>query len=190
MSYHAPDTAREPDKTRSPTHRAKEKICFCMSSRDKSCENEVFNDDSGHPVYQGWEFLLPGCSCSLHASQRQLGSFHRSYIGADRSQTILAGLRSPLSHVPGPWHTRFCRWRLKASRLTGTRMTYIYNLHQKYGKLVRVAPNEISCVDLDSVIRVYKMGGGFEKAQWVGNFADKLPALSLSFLTNKQEAKE
>ncbi|CAI0641783.1 unnamed protein product [Colletotrichum noveboracense] len=104
--------------------------------------------------------------------------------------TILAGLRSPLSHVPGPWHTRFCRWRLKASRLTGTRMTYIYNLHQKYGKLVRVAPNEISCVDLDSVIRVYKMGGGFEKAQWVGNFADKLPALSLSFLTNKQEAKE
>ncbi|KAF4883726.1 Cytochrome P450 monooxygenase cypX [Colletotrichum fructicola] len=104
--------------------------------------------------------------------------------------TILTGLRSPLSHIPGPWHTRFCRWRLKASRLTGTRMAYIYNLHQKYGKLVRVAPNEISCVDLDSVIRVYKMGGGFEKAQWVGDFADKLPALSLSFLTDKQEAKE
>ncbi|KAH0421552.1 cytochrome p450 [Colletotrichum camelliae] len=104
--------------------------------------------------------------------------------------TILTGLRSPLSHIPGPWHTRFCRWRLKASRLTGTRMTYIYNLHQKYGKLVRVAPNEISCVDLDSVIRVYKMGGGFEKAQWVGDFADKLPALSLSFLTDKQEAKD
>ncbi|KAL3298611.1 cytochrome p450 [Colletotrichum asianum] len=104
--------------------------------------------------------------------------------------TILTGLRSPLSHIPGPWHTRFCRWRLKASRLTGTRMTYIYNLHQKYGKLVRVAPNEISCVDLDSVIRVYKMGGGFEKAQWVGDFADKLPALSLSFVTDKQEAKE
>ncbi|KAF4871680.1 putative sterigmatocystin biosynthesis P450 monooxygenase STCB [Colletotrichum siamense] len=34
------------------------------------------------------------------------------------------------------------------------------------------------------------MGGGFEKAQWVGDFADKLPALSLSFLTDKQEAKE
>ncbi|KAF4834955.1 Cytochrome P450 monooxygenase cypX [Colletotrichum tropicale] len=104
--------------------------------------------------------------------------------------TILTGLRSSLSHIPGPWHTRFCRWRLKASRLTGTRMTYIYNLHQKYGKLVRVAPNEISCVDLDSVIRVYKMGGGFEKAQWVGDFADKLPALSLSFLTDKRGAKE
>ncbi|KAF9880089.1 cytochrome P450 3A17 [Colletotrichum karsti] len=69
-------------------------------------------------------------------------------------------------------------------------MTYIYDLHRKYGDIVRVAPNEISCVDLESFTRVYKMGGGFEKAQWVGDFAEKLPSLSLSFLTNKKEAKE
>ncbi|KAL0944855.1 cytochrome P450 3A17 [Colletotrichum truncatum] len=103
---------------------------------------------------------------------------------------LLKGLRSPLSHVPGPWHTRFCRWSIKKSRLTGTRMNHIYELHRKYGKIVRVAPNEISCVDLDSFLQVYKVGGGFEKAQWVGDFADKLPALSLSFITNKDEAKE
>ncbi|KAF6811169.1 cytochrome P450 3A17 [Colletotrichum musicola] len=69
-------------------------------------------------------------------------------------------------------------------------MKYIYDLHQQYGSIVRVAPSEISCVDLESVTRVYKMGGGFEKAQWVGDFAEKLPALSLSFLTDRDEARE
>ncbi|KAF6816615.1 cytochrome P450 3A17 [Colletotrichum plurivorum] len=69
-------------------------------------------------------------------------------------------------------------------------MTYIYDLHQQYGSIVRVAPNEISCVDLESVTRVYKMGGGFEKAQWLDGFAEKLPALTLSLLTDRDEARE
>ncbi|OBR10577.1 Cytochrome P450 3A17 [Colletotrichum higginsianum IMI 349063] len=103
---------------------------------------------------------------------------------------LVRGFRSPLKHVPGPWHTRFSRLRLKAARLTGRRLHYVHSLHEKYGSIVRVAPNEISCVDLQSVARVYKIGGGFDKAQWVGDYTKRLPALSLSMIVDSDEAKE
>ncbi|KAK1624046.1 cytochrome P450 3A17 [Colletotrichum phormii] len=99
-------------------------------------------------------------------------------------------LSSPLKHIPGPWHTRFTRLRLKLSRLGGTRMTYVHQLHQKYGNIVRIAPNEVSCIDIQSVSQVYKISGGFEKAQWTGDYTKKLPALSLSMILNSEEAKQ
>ncbi|OHW95971.1 cytochrome p450 [Colletotrichum incanum] len=102
---------------------------------------------------------------------------------------LWTGFKSPLKDVPGPLHTRFSRLRLKIARLTGTRMHYIHSLHEKYGDIVRVAPNEISCVDLQSVAQIYKMGGGFDKAQWVGKYTRKLPALSLSMILDNKEAK-
>lgn len=102
---------------------------------------------------------------------------------------MVSGFRSPLKHVPGPWHTRFSRLRLKTARLTGRRLHYVHSLHEKYGSIVRVAPNEISCVDLQSVARVYKIGGGFDKAQWVGDYTKRLPALSLSMIVDSDEAK-
>ncbi|KAK1546744.1 cytochrome P450 3A17 [Colletotrichum paranaense] len=79
---------------------------------------------------------------------------------------------------------------LKLSRLTGTRMTYVHQLHERYGSIVRIAPNELSCIDIQSVSQVYKVGGGFEKAQWIGDYATKLPALSLSMILNSEEAKQ
>ncbi|KAK1455783.1 cytochrome P450 3A17 [Colletotrichum melonis] len=66
----------------------------------------------------------------------------------------------------------------------------VCNLHERYGSIVRIAPNELSCIDIQSVSQVYKVGGGFEKAQWVGDYATKLPALSLSMILNSEEAKQ
>ncbi|TQN68123.1 putative sterigmatocystin biosynthesis P450 monooxygenase [Colletotrichum shisoi] len=103
---------------------------------------------------------------------------------------LVRGFWSPLKHVPGPWHTRFSRLRLKTARLTGRRLHYVHSLHEKYGSIVRVAPNETSCVDLQSVALVYKIGGGFDKAQWVGDYTKRLPALSLSMIVDSDEAKE
>ncbi|KAK1512411.1 cytochrome P450 3A17 [Colletotrichum costaricense] len=103
---------------------------------------------------------------------------------------LLQYLNSPLKHIPGPWHTRCSRLSLKLSRLTGTRMTYVHQLHERYGSIVRIAPNELSCIDIQSVSQVYKVGGGFEKAQWIGDYATKLPALSLSMILNSEEAKQ
>ncbi|KAI3557915.1 cytochrome P450 3A17 [Colletotrichum abscissum] len=106
------------------------------------------------------------------------------------NQLLLQYLNSPLKHIPGPWHTRCSRLSLKLSRLTGTRMTYVHQLHERYGSIVRIAPNELSCIDIQSVSQVYKVGGGFEKAQWIGDYATKLPALSLSMILNSEEAKQ
>ncbi|KAK2017153.1 cytochrome P450 3A17 [Colletotrichum eremochloae] len=103
---------------------------------------------------------------------------------------LVSGFKSPLRHVPGPFYTRFFRLRLKIARLTGTRMHYIHRLHEKYGDIVRVAPNEISCINLQSVARIYKISGGFDKAQWVGDHTRRLPAMSLSMIVNNDEAKE
>ncbi|KAK1466265.1 cytochrome P450 3A17 [Colletotrichum cuscutae] len=66
----------------------------------------------------------------------------------------------------------------------------VCNLHERYGSIVRIAPNELSCIDIQSVSQVYKVGGGFEKAQWIGDYATKLPALSLSMILNTEEAKQ
>ncbi|KXH32013.1 cytochrome P450 3A17 [Colletotrichum nymphaeae SA-01] len=66
----------------------------------------------------------------------------------------------------------------------------VCNLHERYGSIVRIAPNEVSCIDIQSVSQVYKVGGGFEKAQWIGDYAKELPALSLSMILNSEEAKQ
>ncbi|KXH68818.1 cytochrome P450 3A17 [Colletotrichum salicis] len=75
--------------------------------------------------------------------------------------------------------------------LVGTAVVLTFcNLHQKYGNIVRIAPNEVSCIDIQSVSQVYKIIGGFEKAQWTGDYTKKFPALSLSMILNSEEAKQ
>ncbi|KAK1982731.1 cytochrome P450 3A17 [Colletotrichum cereale] len=150
-----------------------------------------------------WQESIPSCGvvrCVMQTASYYNGAgFGRNLILAiaaglvllfELCDVLLRGFKSPLKHLPGPFYTRFFRLRLKIARLTGTRMYYIHKLHEKYGDIVRVAPNEVSCVDLESVARTYKTGGGFDKAQWVGDHTRRLPALSLSMIVNNDEAKK
>jgi hypothetical protein len=51
---------------------------------------------------------------------------------------------SPLSDIPGPFFASFTRlWQI-VTLVQGDSVNVFYDLHQKYGPFVRVAPNEVS----------------------------------------------
>jgi cytochrome P450 len=73
---------------------------------------------------------------------------------------------TPLRGIPGPWHAGFVNWRLKIAVLGGARADYIHELHQRYGPIVRIAPNEIAINDPASFKDIHKIGSGFNKTNW------------------------
>ncbi|KIX09299.1 uncharacterized protein Z518_00378 [Rhinocladiella mackenziei CBS 650.93] len=79
---------------------------------------------------------------------------------------IAKAFSGPLSAVPGPWHTRFTGIVTKYKILTGQRIFYVYDLHQKYGPLVGVEPSEVIVSHLDAFREVHRIGSGFVKSDW------------------------
>ncbi|KAK2778647.1 cytochrome p450 monooxygenase [Colletotrichum kahawae] len=77
-----------------------------------------------------------------------------------------AALSSPLKHIPGPWYISFTHWVLKYYTVTGQRMYYIHSLHERYGPVVRITPDEIYVADPDGYIDIYRMGSGFIKSNF------------------------
>jgi cytochrome P450 len=73
---------------------------------------------------------------------------------------------TPLRGIPGPWHAAFVNWRLKIAVLSGARADYIHALHQNYGPIVRITPNEIAINDPASFKEIHKIGSGFHKTNW------------------------
>ncbi|KAL6901429.1 cytochrome P450 [Trichoderma evansii] len=63
-------------------------------------------------------------------------------------------LRDPLSKVPGPWYTK------------GNRASYQHSLHQKYGPVVRLAPNEVAVTNIEAVKKIYNARETFRKSSW------------------------
>ncbi|KAI2890088.1 hypothetical protein CBS76997_6479 [Aspergillus niger] len=87
-------------------------------------------------------------------------------------------LRSPLRHIPGPLYTRVTRLPLKFSIVTGRRIYFIHNLHQKYGPVVRIAPDEVSVSSLPEFKEIHRVGSAFLKTPWYQKFAwDRNPGL-------------
>lgn len=79
---------------------------------------------------------------------------------------VLHRLSGPLSHLPGPWHSRFTNLRLKWAVLSGQRMFYVHKLHQQYGPVVRIAPNEADICDAQGFKQIHSPGSGFRKSDW------------------------
>ncbi|KAF2238297.1 cytochrome P450 [Viridothelium virens] len=76
-------------------------------------------------------------------------------------QAYFTSLRS----IPGPWYTPFTALPLKLSALAGKRIFYIHDLHQKYGPIVRVGPDEIACASPAGLKEINKVPS-FPKSQW------------------------
>jgi hypothetical protein len=72
----------------------------------------------------------------------------------------------PLSSIPGPFLNRYSRLPLKLAICTGERANYIDTLHQRYGRFVRIAPNEIAVSELQAFKIIHRSGNGYQKADW------------------------
>ncbi|KAI0170736.1 cytochrome P450 [Pestalotiopsis sp. NC0098] len=90
-------------------------------------------------------------------------------------RSVFNALRSPLTSVPGPWHTRFTKWPLKLAVLTGRRIHHVDALHRAYGPIVRIAPDEVAVADLEAFSQIHRIGGGFNKSAWYNENGTRIP---------------
>ncbi|KAH6663935.1 cytochrome P450 [Plectosphaerella plurivora] len=80
-------------------------------------------------------------------------------------------LTSPLWSVPGPFSSRFTSLSLRQQEFSANRTSYIHSLHQKYGPVVRIAPNEVSFASYEAVKEIYgSLGSGYDKSPFYDLF--------------------
>lgn len=77
----------------------------------------------------------------------------------------------PLAQIPGPDIARWTNLRLKMAVLSGTRIHYVQALHDVYGPIVRLSPDEVAVADLDATKAIHKIGSGFDKSPWYQELA-------------------
>jgi Cytochrome P450 len=77
---------------------------------------------------------------------------------------------SSLSRIPGPKLFALTKWRLAYEEWNGTRTTKITELHQIYGPVVRIGPNELSFNSLTALKTIYGAGSGFERTDFYDMF--------------------
>ncbi len=82
-------------------------------------------------------------------------------------------IRSPLRNIPGPLPAKLTSQWLLFIDLAGNRTTYIHKLHQKYGPIVRIGPNEVSFASVDAIRDIYLGQKPFMKSVAYENFGRK-----------------
>lgn len=95
---------------------------------------------------------------------------------------------SPLSKIPSahcsspfsPLWILLIRYRLKENRT-------VHALHQKYGPILRLGPNEISINTIDNGVKTI-YGGGFEKGDWYSIFDNYGVTCTFSALPSKSHS--
>lgn len=115
-------------------------------------------------------FLIPVTwVVQVHNDMRSLFDLK---LTSDNIQVISRGLLSPLSKIPGPIWSRYTNLPLKLALLSGRRTLFIHDLHQKYGSVVRISPEEVSISDPTACRTIHRAGSGFLKSDWYSRFVD------------------
>lgn len=81
----------------------------------------------------------------------------------------------PLSRFPGPfWASLTDVWKVHILR-TGTMPAQMRSLHERYGDVVRIGPNELSFNHPSAVDEIYKVGRAMEKGPLYEGFTSFKP---------------
>ncbi|KAF8633143.1 hypothetical protein AX17_004644 [Amanita inopinata Kibby_2008] len=91
------------------------------------------------------------------------------------------GIRS----YPGPFLAKFSDIWLHFVSRTGHRSEYVHELHQKYGPIVRIAPNHVSIADPDALNVIYGHGNGALKS----NFYDAFVSITRGVFNTRDRAE-
>jgi cytochrome P450 len=84
----------------------------------------------------------------------------------------------PLAHIPGPLKAKLTSLWLYRLSYNGVEASTIDRLHQQYGPVIRIAPNEVDISDGAAINAIYIKNGGFLKNQCYTNFdIDSFPTL-------------
>ncbi|OAQ68193.2 cytochrome P450 4A21 [Pochonia chlamydosporia 170] len=84
---------------------------------------------------------------------------------------LLRRLNSPLRKLPGPTISLFTSLVLKWKEINAERTLYVHALHEEYGPVVRIAPNEVSYTSWPALKEIYCSGGsGYDKSDFYNLF--------------------
>ena len=84
---------------------------------------------------------------------------------------VLRRASAPIAKLPGPAVSKFTSLWLKWKEMSALRTVYIHSLHEEYGPVVRVAPNEVSFTSWAAVKEIYCSGGsGYDKTEFYDLF--------------------
>lgn len=72
----------------------------------------------------------------------------------------------PLRHIPGPLRTKCSSLWFLYHQYIGDQCTAIHTLHNEYGPVVRVGPNDIDIAKNDALGPIYVDHGGFDKSEY------------------------
>lgn len=77
----------------------------------------------------------------------------------------------PLAKIPGPWWAGASRIWIMYRMYAGDIEIVQRSLHDKYGPLVRIAPDEISVSDPEAIPRIYPIQRPLQKTNWYHVFS-------------------
>lgn len=76
----------------------------------------------------------------------------------------------PLSRIPGPRLAACSSLWLAWHTFVGDECTAVFKLHERYGPVLRVGPNDVDIADGDAVDPIYLDRGGFQKTSAYSKF--------------------
>ncbi|KAH7419068.1 cytochrome P450 [Cadophora sp. MPI-SDFR-AT-0126] len=80
---------------------------------------------------------------------------------------LYRAILAPLSKLPGPKYSLVTDLWLMSKEFTSKRREYIHGLHEQYGPVVRLGPNEVSFTSLEALKEIYTSGGsGYDKTEF------------------------
>ncbi|PVH89893.1 cytochrome P450 3A6 [Cadophora sp. DSE1049] len=103
---------------------------------------------------------------------------------------IFPAFLSPLSKIPNAhWSAPISPFWALWIRFKSRENRDLHAAHQKYGPVIRLAPNELSVNDLNGLRTVY--GGGFEKGEWYSIFDNYgVPCMFSSWYSRPHSARK
>ncbi|KAJ7234768.1 cytochrome P450 oxidoreductase [Mycena haematopus] len=106
------------------------------------------------------------------------------------SYTLYNLLFHPLSGIPGPLIARTGLWSWKSTRAVKLDMGWrLLDLHKKYGKLVRIARNEVSICDPIAINQIYRFKSPLEKTRFYESLRGMYAPTLISTVDNKRHAE-
>ncbi|KAF2220149.1 putative cytochrome P450 [Elsinoe ampelina] len=94
------------------------------------------------------------------------------------------------TRVPGPWFANVTRLVLIYYEWTRRRRQYIHGLHEQYGDVVRLAPDQVSFINLEGMKEIYQSGGsGYDKSDFYDMFKQYDQRTMFSMLGREEHAQ-
>ncbi|RYP63404.1 hypothetical protein DL771_009302 [Monosporascus sp. 5C6A] len=79
---------------------------------------------------------------------------------------LYMGLSNPVAKVPGPWYTAWTEAVFKYHAIKAQGPAWVQSLHDRYGPIVRVAPDKVFVADPAGVRQIHRVKGEYLKSSW------------------------